>query len=422
MSDMDIYRSYPIEPYSGNGDRGSIGGFGGNMFIRRLLMGRFSRQSMKDAALEALLMHGTRMAWNTIEPRALATFEAVLLENKHADFVKMISHGLQRSVISRTGASDGTTTLVPPRYTVFRYQGAWFFAESEYKITTTVRLYTLRRNTEILEKLREQYFGGAGSKMMRTVTGRGNSRMSLIRPLESVIVSPGIKEHVLGGIERWWTGKEDYARLGRQWKITILLYGQPGCGKSSLERAVAGHYGGDMRVINCADMTDSELHEALRGNERVVVLEDFIPPEEVITEEVTIEADADTGDFDIANTKITKRKRSKLTLAGCLQAFDGADVIHDKIIFINTNYPELMPQKLRREGRVDVFMEMPLPGDAEIRNGFFPMYFPDHKVPDDVVFEPRSGGRIQKCYDLSRGDPEAFIRHVLAAPPTNEDE
>ena len=420
----DIYRDYPIEPYAG----GNFGG-GGSMIpstiARRLLTGRFSAAAFRDTAIELALTHGTKMAWSAVEPRTFAVFEATLVGDKHREFVKMISHGMETSIITRQMANDGQACLVPPRYTMFRYEGALFFASSTFRINTTVKLYTLRKNTKILNKLCDKYFGGNGSKMLRTVTDR-TSRQSLVRPLNTVIVTPDVQHNVLDAIEKWWTGKDEYARLGRQWKITICLRGVPGCGKSSLERAVAGHYGGDMRVVNCASIDDAGLYEALRCNERVVVLEEFYPPGEMIEETVSLDEElvkSGGGDMaDLSEMKISKRKKTNLTLPGCLAAFDGADVIHDKIIFINTNYPKKFPAKLRRPGRIDVFQEMPLPGDKEIKEGFFPLYFPDTPFTRDVTFEPRSGGRIQKCLDLCNNNPDTFIDLVLQTPPAEEDE
>lgn len=420
----DIYRQYPIEPYSGGGSSSGPSLLSGSV-VRRLLTGRFSKAAFRDAAVELALTTGIRVGWNAIEPRAFAVFEATLLGDKHRDFVKMISHGMERSVITRQAASDGQAVLVPPRFTVFKYDGAIFFAESEFRVNTIVKLYTLRKNHRILNKLSDKYFGGNGSKMLRTVTDRNNARMSLVRPLNTVIVTPEVQKNVLDAIEKWWVSKDEYARLGRQWKITICLHGVPGCGKSSLERGVAGNYGGDMRVVNCADIDDAGLYEALRGNERVVVLEEFYPPSEVIEETTTLNEELDRqGDHsgDITKMSISKRRKTKLTLQGAKAAFDGADVIHDKIIFINTNYPDKFPASLRRPGRIDVFQEMPLPGDREIKYGFFPLYFPGEPIPEGVTFERRSGGRIQKCLDLCDNDPKKFVELVLAQPPAEEDE
>ena len=63
------------------------------------------------------------------------------------------------------------------------------------------------------------------------------------RRLESVLLKPGEKEHLLQDIERFRKSRERYRRIGVPYHRGYLLYGPPGTGKTSLVSALASHLG-----------------------------------------------------------------------------------------------------------------------------------------------------------------------------------
>jgi len=58
------------------------------------------------------------------------------------------------------------------------------------------------------------------------------------RLLESVILKPGEKEHLIQDLERFRASRPRYRRLGVPYHRGYLLYGPPGTGKTSLVSAV----------------------------------------------------------------------------------------------------------------------------------------------------------------------------------------
>jgi mitochondrial chaperone BCS1 len=83
------------------------------------------------------------------------------------------------------------------------------------------------------------------------------------RLLESVILQPGEKEHLVQDIEAFRGAKQRYAGLGVPYHRGYLLYGPPGTGKTSLVSALAAHFGLSIYTINLADFNDRSLTTAV---------------------------------------------------------------------------------------------------------------------------------------------------------------
>jgi chaperone BCS1 len=63
------------------------------------------------------------------------------------------------------------------------------------------------------------------------------------RLLESVVLEPGEKEHLMEDIEQFRKSKHRYQRVGIPYHRGYLFYGPPGTGKTSLVSALAAHFG-----------------------------------------------------------------------------------------------------------------------------------------------------------------------------------
>ena len=85
------------------------------------------------------------------------------------------------------------------------------------------------------------------------------------RLLESVVLEPGEKEHMLRDMMQFRRSKQRYERLGVPYHRGYLLYGPSGTGKTSLVSALAAHFGLSIYIINLADFND----RSLMGNESV---------------------------------------------------------------------------------------------------------------------------------------------------------
>src|SRR5258708_6446235 len=97
------------------------------------------------------------------------------------------------------------------------------------------------------------------------------------RLLDSVILQPGEKEHLVQDIEKFRRSKQRYERLGIPYHRGYLFYGPPGTGKTSLVSALAANFGLSIYSINLADFNDRTLMNAINevNSNSVLLFEDI---------------------------------------------------------------------------------------------------------------------------------------------------
>jgi len=83
------------------------------------------------------------------------------------------------------------------------------------------------------------------------------------RVLESVVLEPGEKEHLLEDMAQFRRSKQRYEQLGVPYHRGYLFYGPPGTGKTSLVSALAAQFGSSIYTVNLADFNDRSLMRAV---------------------------------------------------------------------------------------------------------------------------------------------------------------
>jgi len=83
------------------------------------------------------------------------------------------------------------------------------------------------------------------------------------RLLDSVILQPGEREHLVQDIENFLKLKRRYGRLGVPYHLCYLFYGPPGTGKTSLVSALAANFGLAIYAIDLAVFNDRTLMNAV---------------------------------------------------------------------------------------------------------------------------------------------------------------
>jgi ATPase family associated with various cellular activities (AAA)/BCS1 N terminal len=168
------------------------------------------------------------------------------------------------------------------------------------------------------------------------------------RPLDSVILQDGQLERLTGDVERFLASEADYVRRGIPWHRGWLLAGPPGTGKTSVARAVAGHFGMDIWYLPLSDVKkDGEL---LRHVGRVT------PRSMLLIEDIDVFRAAterdDGGDG--------------VTLSGLLNALDGIATPHGLLTVLTTNEPDVLDPAVARPGRIDLREHLGLADDDQV--------------------------------------------------------
>ncbi|GMH41329.1 hypothetical protein BSKO_09239 [Bryopsis sp. KO-2023] len=155
-----------------------------------------------------------------------------------------------------------------------------------------------------------------------------------------------------------------YISRGIPYKRSLLLYGPPGSGKSSVIKMVASECGRSVCYLQPAGMSDSALADAVEDLPRrtVLVLEDV---------------DA----LFAAGRESTKKQ--KLTFSGVLNTLDGLlSPQNGQLIIMTSNHPEKLDPAMIRSGRVDRRFELSSPTTDQAER-MFHAFYPDAASTQD---------------------------------------
>jgi hypothetical protein len=231
----------------------------------------------------------------------------------------------------------------------------------------------------------------------------GWNRMSDVppRPLGSVVLDAGQKESLLSDMEQFLASERQYARLGIPWHRGYLLEGPAGTGKTSLAKALAGHFHLDVHYVPLSVIEDdSRLTELFTSITRgMLLLEDI--------EVVHGAREADDS-------------KPGVTLAGLRNVLDGFVTPHGLIMVMTTNNADVLDPGLLRPGRIDRREHIGFLTDLQLE-GLLDAFVPpaDTFVPRRNIEGTVEGREIAPCQviDIVKrhlGDRDAVLADVKA--------
>jgi mitochondrial chaperone BCS1 len=196
------------------------------------------------------------------------------------------------------------------------------------------------------------------------------------RLLESVVLEPREKEHMLQDMLQFRRSKQRYERLGVPYHRGYLLYGPLGTGKTSLVSALAVHFGLSIYIINLADFNDRSLMGAVNNvpANSVLLFEDI---DCMKGGQSRIESDSGSVETSGATlrTKEVAPNQNGVTLSGLLNVLDGFAATTGVLFVMTTNYVEKLDPALLRPGRIDYKLYLGKASDrqkVELYLRFFP--------------------------------------------------
>jgi mitochondrial chaperone BCS1 len=196
------------------------------------------------------------------------------------------------------------------------------------------------------------------------------------RLLESVILKPGEKEHLILDLEKFRGSGERYRRLGVPYHRGYLLYGPPGTGKTSLVSALGARFGMSIYAVHLTDFNDRSLKKAMNDvpEDSIILFEDIDcmkagdrRPE---AEEWRNKQEAPGG-----NQKSDTTALFNVTLSGLLNVLDGFHAPENVVFVMTTNKIEQLDPALLRPGRIDYKLFMGEAAESqkiELYRRFFP--------------------------------------------------
>ncbi|KAJ7510078.1 mitochondrial chaperone BCS1 [Mycena galericulata] len=291
------------------------------------------------------------------------TSSATITASRSAPWIR--SHELSvETMIERrpNGSSSVFFQLVAgPGTHWFKYKGAWMQVKRERETRSmmggqqtgmsvpweTVTLTTLSRDRvlfpELLAEARDLGMQGQEGKLViHTAWGiewRPFGKPRRKRPLQSVVLEPGMSEKIEQDIKAFLARRQWYADRGIPYRRGYLLHGPPGSGKTSFIQALAGSLSYDICLLNLSErgLADDKLNHLLsNAPERSFVLIEDV--DAAFNKRVQTSADG---------------YQSSVTFSGFLNALDGVASGEERIVFMTTNHVEQLDPALIRPGRVD---------------------------------------------------------------------
>lgn len=210
------------------------------------------------------------------------------------------------------------------------------------------------------------------------------------------------KDKLMNQIDFFLKNPNWYKKHGIPYHLGLLLYGTPGCGKTSTIKVIAQRTGYSIIVINLNRIKSSRELESIfynpminkkiiPNNKRIYVFEDIDCLSSVVLErsEVNSEAsrslsinshreldgassvngdDADNSIMKLASAivgaqkgdtvPLLKDESDKLNLSCLLNLLDGIIETPGRIVIMTSNYPERLDKALVRAGRIDISIEL----------------------------------------------------------------
>jgi chaperone BCS1 len=335
--------------------------------------------------------------WGWIESQATML---VTVKDDDAAFKWVKEWFIEQPFLARVRRVDLDTTLrgaqlamipAPGRHW-FWYKGrpiwVWFYRSVDSngytrRRTESLTFMTIGRDRKFVKGLVDEVVAchrkKLGTSSYLYVYDEGWSYVEAYSPrlLESVILKPGEKEHLLLDLEKFRASRDRYRRLGVPYHRGYLLYGPPGTGKTSLVSAVGAKCGMSIYVVNLTDFTDRTLKSAINDvpENSIILFEDIDCMKAGHRRDESGKGSEPQLKPPDGREKPTAQPQIGVTLSGLLNVLDGFFAPENVVFVMTTNHMEMLDTALLRPGRIDYRLYMGEASDwqrVELYRRFFP--------------------------------------------------
>jgi hypothetical protein len=194
--------------------------------------------------------------------------------------------------------------------------------------------------------------------------------------------------------------KEEFRRQNRRWKMTIVLYGGKGTGKTTLVRTLASHFDLPLYTVSSSDINHDDSYKDFdKLQNRIGTMQDGAPY-------ILCFDDLDRG-IDQWNFR---RGPLKSIFMGML---DGLTVVHGRITFITTNDKDFFKkiEGFSRAGRIDHWEELTDFDREQIERFAVQFYGTDSVLGHfvDIDYPHQAGASLVAHFSRFNDDPQRAI-------------
>lgn len=268
---------------------------------------------------------------------------------------------------------------------------------------------TVEARTAVLKEIQDQsQFLVESQPRMYISTRYGDWRKrSEIQPRSrnSVILKEGQMDRILDHLNMFLSNREAYKKSDIPFRTGMLLYGDPGSGKSSTALAIANEMKMNVYIIALSALLNDESLNDCFSN---------IPANSIIILE----------DIDVASAVKNRDKdddENGVTMSGMLNVLDGFQSPPGVITIMTTNRLDVLDPAIIRPGRVDLMEKLDSLDDTQLRGlcEYFMGYVPEnlpHITPADGITSAAIMGVVRKHlpdFDNAGEDMVKFITDSL---------
>ena len=270
---------------------------------------------------------------------------------------------------------------------------------------------TVEARNDVLKEIEKQsqYLADSQPRMFISSKWGDFRKRSYIQPrsMESVVLKEGQMERIISHLTSFLNNKEAYRHADIPFRTGILLYGDPGSGKSSTALAIANALKMNVYIIALSALgSDDSLNDCFGS----------IPPNSIIIlEDIDIASAVKDRDDDDDNG---------VTMSGMLNVLDGFQSPPGVITIMTTNRKDVLDPAIIRPGRVDLEEHLDcldtyqLEGLCKYFIGSVPEGLPEIS-PSDGITSAEFMGIIRKHlpdFDKAGPDVVEFVKSRLEIP------
>ena len=195
-------------------------------------------------------------------------------------------------------------------------------------------------------------------------------------------------DKLLTSLDQFHNKKEILADLGLPNKLNILLYGEPGTGKSTAIQAIATYLGRNIYYLDLKNaVTNQDLQMMFEyvnknvQNGGIIVIEDIDAMTDIVLKRESV--------AELRVNQLVSSGDAKLSLEYLLNILQGTLTLDDSIFIVTTNHIDHLDPAFYRDGRFDVKVELKLSDHYQIQSiyhKFLNRRIPDHlikRIPED---------------------------------------
>ena len=190
--------------------------------------------------------------------------------------------------------------------------------------------------------------------------------------LDSLALDVEVKSDLRGKVSYFLNNEEEYRRLGLAYKMSIVLHGEPGSGKTSIIKGIASEYNMNLCNLPLQGLTDRGFFKAINEAPKrsIIVIEDFDSHKATHRRENV----AGSTTSEQKETSIAESVVPALSLSGMLNTLDGISSLNGVIVILTTNCLDSIDDALLRPGRIDTILELPLISSQAVKEHFEKIY------------------------------------------------